>query len=79
MVRLPDRLATVPRGALLLIRHRGGETQLCRSEERREFLLDVDGRRLSPGTAHRIRPAGRISFTRGGPPTGLDCQLAALS
>lgn len=77
VVRLPDHMAAVPRGALLLIRYSGGETQLCRSEERREYLIDVDGRRLSPGTPQRIRPGGRISYTRGGPATGLEYHLAA--
>lgn len=61
-VRIPDFAAVVPRGRLLLIRHHAGTTRLHRCNERRDYLVRVDGRALPPGHSLPFAAAGRITY-----------------
>jgi hypothetical protein len=54
----------VPRGVLLEVRHQLGDTEVCRSEQRPEYIVEVDGLRLEPGYLVTAGETGSIVFSR---------------
>ncbi|WP_433077036.1 hypothetical protein ACQP1P_33450 [Dactylosporangium sp. CA-052675] len=70
IVRIPDFVAVVPRGRLLLIRHHAGVTRLHRCNERRDYLVRVDGRALPPGHSLPVGASGRITYGQAAVRTG---------
>jgi hypothetical protein len=63
---IPEATRAVPRGGLLEVRHLLGETELCRSELRPEYTVEVDGHLLAPGYLIAVTGLGTIVYSRTG-------------
>ncbi|AGZ41550.1 hypothetical protein [Actinoplanes friuliensis] len=61
---IPETVQAVPRGVLLEVRHQLGDTEVCRSEQRPEYIVEVDGLRLEPGYLVTAGETGSIVFSR---------------
>jgi hypothetical protein len=64
-VRLPDYMKAVPRGTLIELCHYAGDVRLRRSNNRKEYLVRVDGRPLSSGHPVTAAAAGSIAYGSG--------------
>ena len=63
---IPETMLAVPRGVLLEVRHLLGATEICRSEQRPEYTVEVDGFRLEPGYLVTVGDLGTIVYSRAG-------------
>jgi len=63
---IPETMLAVPRGVLLEVRHLLGATEICRSEQRPEYTVEVDGFRLEPGYLVTVGDLGSIVYSRAG-------------